>query len=334
MKVGILTSGGDAPGMNAAIRAIVLAAAKENITIFGFNHGYNGLLSGDYRKLTTTDVNDIIHQGGTIIKSARCKEMHSETGILKAIEQLNTLALDGLIIIGGDGSFKGMNEINKRWQGNCIGIPATIDNDVAQTDHTIGFATAINTAIRAIDKIRDTANAFDRLFLVELMGRHSGHIAFHTGIATAAEKVLSFENTNIETPDDELAILKKQIGQHKQNQEHSFIIVIAENLWPTGSTTLAKELTEKTGIDCTLCTLGHIQRGGSPVAKDRVAATKMGVASIKYLKEGLTNVFTAERGNLIVAAKIEDMLESSSVVNQSLIDAYNNLMLLDTSAEI
>jgi len=334
MKVGILTSGGDAPGMNAAIRAIVLAAAKENITVYGFYHGYNGLLEGDYRILSVTDVNDIIHLGGTIIKSARCKEMHDESGVHKAVKQLETLDLDGLIIIGGDGSFMGMNEISNHWQGQCIGIPATIDNDIALTDHTIGFATAINTAIRAIDKIRDTANAFDRLFLIELMGRHSGHIAFHTGIATAAEKVMSFENTLIDDTEHELDKLKKQILKHKENQEHSFIIVIAENLWPSGSVTLANQIKEYTGIDCTLCTLGHVQRGGSPVAKDRIAATKMGVASIKYLKDGLNNVFTAENGNTIAPVSIEDMTNSESTVSTNLIDAYENMMIIDTSAEI
>lgn len=332
-RVAILTSGGDAPGMNAAIRAIVLAGHKYKYTIVGFYHGYNGLLNNESCILTVKDVNSIIHRGGTILKSARCKEMMHDRGVKQAVNVLHKNKIDALIVIGGDGSFNGLLAIANHWQGQVLGIPGTIDNDVDGTDFTIGFSTAVNTAINAIDKIRDTADAFDRVFLVELMGRHSGHITFNVGISCAAEQVLSFENFH---PQDEKVTLNKiaeRIKHAQLDQHSSFLIVIAENLWPKGSQALANDLKELTGIDCPLCTLGYIQRGGSPVAKDRILATKMGVAAIQAIIEGKTNLMIGEQNNGMCLVPLKEAIKHQKKVSQLLVDAQENILALTSQTD-
>ncbi|MEW6992288.1 6-phosphofructokinase [Colwelliaceae bacterium 6441] len=333
-NIAVLTSGGDAPGMNAAIRAVVLSAKRYQYDIVGFYHGYNGLLNNELCRLSPHDVDGIIHRGGTILKSARCKEMRTEQGVMQAVNVLLKNKIDALIVIGGDGSFNGLLSIAKHWQGQIIGVPGTIDNDVDGTDHTIGFSTAVNTAIEAIDKIRDTADAFERVFLVELMGRQSGHITFNVGISCAAEQVLSFENFKPEDQEITLEKIAKQISIAKKESHRSFLIVIAENLWPGGSQSLANKLTEKTGIDCPLCTLGYIQRGGSPVAKDRILATKLGVAAVQAIVNGETNMMIGEQNNQVCLVPLQEAIKHQKKVSQTLIDAQQNILALSAKTDV
>ena len=331
-RVAILTSGGDAPGMNAAIRSVVLSAHHYHIDVIGFYHGYNGLICAENisqaKRLTLDDINNIIHRGGTILKSARCPQMQTEDGLKQAAKTLISENIDALIVIGGDGSFKGLMALKEYWQGRLIGIPGTIDNDLDGTDFTIGFATAVNTAIEAIDKIRDTADAFERIFIVELMGRHSGHITFNVGIACGAEQVLSFENFSVDDKQLKLQQLANEIKTAQDNRHSSYIIVIAENLWPGGAIELAKELKQAASIDCTACVLGHIQRGGSPVPKDRLLATKMGVGAVQALLEGKYNIMIAEQHSAICHIALEQAVKHHKVVNQQLVDAQENILAL------
>lgn len=338
-RIAILTSGGDAPGMNAAIRSVVLAAHHYHIDVVGFYHGFNGLIHTDNinqaKLLTLTDVNNIIHRGGTMLKSARCAEMLTVNGLKQAAKTLTLKNIDALIVIGGDGSFNGLLALENYWHGQLIGIPGTIDNDLDGTDFTIGFATAVNTAIEAIDKIRDTADAFERIFIVELMGRHSGHITFNVGIACGAEQVLSFENFSVDDKQAKLKQLADEIKHAQENRHGSYIIVIAENLWPGGAIELAKELKVAASIDCTACVLGHIQRGGSPVPKDRLLATKMGVAAVQAIigaegenKGKSKNIMIAEQNSAICHIALEQAVKHHKVVNQQLVDAQENILAL------
>lgn len=331
-RIAILTSGGDAPGMNAAIRAVVLAAHHYDIDVIGFYHGYNGLICTESivqaKLIELNDINSIIHRGGTFLKSARCEQMLTEDGLQRAATTLTKQKVDALIVIGGDGSFNGLLALKDYWQGQLIGIPGTIDNDLDGTDFTIGFATAVNTAIEAIDKIRDTADAFERIFLVELMGRHSGHITFNVGIACGAEKVLSFENFSVDEQQSKLKKLATEIKQAQQNRHNSYIIVIAENLWPGGAIELAKKLNESEGIDCTACVLGHIQRGGSPVPKDRLLATKMGVAAVQAIVAGENHIMIGEQHSATCYVALDQAVKHRKVVSQQLIDAQTNILAL------
>ncbi|MDR6982860.1 6-phosphofructokinase 1 [Rheinheimera pacifica] len=292
-RVGVLTSGGDAPGMNAAIRAIVLTGAAYNIDIIGFRHGFNGLLDDDYQTLLPQHVQNIIQHGGTILKSARCKALHTPEGAKQAAEALQRLQLDALVVIGGDGSFRGALAIAEYYQGQIIGVPGTIDNDVDGTDYTIGFATAIDTALDAIDKIRDTADAFERIFLVELMGRHSGYITLSAGIAGGAEQIICPEFGTLQSDDLKTLIAPVQRAQLLRGKS-SYIIVVAENSYPGGTTALAEALSSALGIECRACILGHIQRGGSPVGADRILATKLGAYAIEQLVLGANLMMAGE----------------------------------------
>lgn len=327
-RVALLTSGGDAPGMNAAIRAVVLAAHHFHIQILGFYHGYNGLVDDDPIPLGLHEVNDIIRFGGTILKSARCPQFQTQTGLKQAANTLTKEQCDALIVIGGDGSFSGLLALKEHWSGQMIGIPGTIDNDIDGSDATIGFSTAVNTAINAIDKIRDTANAFDRIFIVELMGRNSGHITFHVGVASAAEQVLSFENFSDQNQAETLTQLAQEINSVQQSRHNSYILVVAENVWPGGATQLARQLKEKMNIDSTACVLGHIQRGGSPDAKDRVLATKMGVAAIQALIAGEDMVMIGESDNRMSSVSLEQAIKHQKQVNPNLIAAHQNILAL------
>jgi 6-phosphofructokinase 1 len=331
-RIAILTSGGDAPGMNAAIRSVVLAAHHYHIDVIGFYHGFNGLVSADHTHQSTslklTDVSHIIQRGGTILKSARSPEMLTEKGQKQAAKTLTLEKIDALIVIGGDGSFNALIALKKYWQGQLIGIPGTIDNDLDGTDFSIGFSTAVNTAIEAIDKIRDTADAFERVFIIELMGRHSGHITFNVGIACGAEQVLSFENFSIEDKQTKLQQLAEEIQQMQKNRHNSYIIVIAENLWPGGAIELAKALKAQAKVDCTACVLGHIQRGGSPVPKDRLLATKMGVAALQAIINHKNHIMIAEQNGAITHIALEDAVKHHKKVNQQLVDAQENILAL------
>ncbi|KKO50519.1 6-phosphofructokinase [Arsukibacterium sp. MJ3] len=292
-RLAVLTSGGDAPGMNACIRAIQLTASACNIEVIGFMHGFNGLLEQEYLMLHEQHVNNIIQRGGTILKSARCPALEQAGGPAKAATVLQQLNIDALIIIGGDGSFRGAMAISQHYHGQLMGVPGTIDNDVDGTDNTIGFATAIDTALDAIDKIRDTADAFERMFLIELMGRHSGYLSLAAGIAAGAEQIICPEFGPL-SPDN----LKHLIipMQHAQllSAKASYLIVVAENSYPGGTTALADDLTKASGIECRACILGHIQRGGSPVGADRILATKLGAYAVEQLLQGASLMMAGE----------------------------------------
>ncbi|MCF2857880.1 ATP-dependent 6-phosphofructokinase [Pseudoalteromonas sp. SMS1] len=323
-SLAIITSGGDAPGMNAAIRAIVLSCHKKGIECIGFYHGYNGLIDDDYQTLTPDMVRPIMQYGGTILKSARCPQMHTDEGVKSVVKTLQRHNIKALVVIGGDGSFRGMMALQPHWTGRLIGVPATIDNDLACTDSTIGFSTAVNTATQAIDKIRDTANAFERVFIVEVMGRHSGHIAFNVGLATAAESILSFENC----PAQDLAQVKQtlieQIQTKQQNNHSSFVIVLAENLWPGGPQGLQQALHREAHIDSAVCVLGYIQRGGSPSTEDRILATELAMEAVEaaFTESGV--MIGKEQGR-IKRSCIIGATEQSKPVDQAIHSVYKLL---------
>lgn len=289
-RIGVLTSGGDAPGMNACLRALVLTAQANKLEVLGFQHGFNGVIELQYQTLLPYHVTGLIQNGGTVLKSARCAAMHTEAGVKRAAANLHELKLDALVVIGGDGSFRGTVELAKFYQGQLIGIPGTIDNDVDGSDFTIGFATALDTALDAIDKIRDTADAFERIFLVEVMGRHTGYLAVAAGIAAGAEQIICPELAS-ELDLDKIAQHVEQARQHRGNC--SYIIVIAETMYPGGVSALAADL-EKRGIECRASILGHIQRGGRPVGADRILATKLGAYAVEQLLQGAHMMMVGE----------------------------------------
>ncbi|MEO6188046.1 MAG: 6-phosphofructokinase [Ginsengibacter sp.] len=284
-KVGVLTSGGDAPGMNAAIRAVVRTGNFYGLEVFGILRGFSGMIDGDIMKMESKSVANIIQRGGTILKTARCKEFLTYEGREKAFKNLQELGIDGLVIIGGDGSFRGAQTFSNEFDIPCIGLPGTIDKDISGTDFTIGFDTAVNTAVEAIDKVRDTADAHDRLFIIEVMGRDSGYIALHSGIATGAENILIPEKrTDIE---DIIKALTEKRGRKKLVN----LIVVAEGE-EFGANELAKIICERMPEqEVRVCILGHIQRGGAPTCLDRLIASRMGYAAVECLMEGRFNVF-------------------------------------------
>lgn len=299
-NIGLLTSGGDAPGMNAAIHTIVTTAEYYNVTCFGFKRGYNGLIDNNCNKLSSRSVKHISQQGGTILKSARCERMLELEMRQLAVDNMHNLELDGLIVIGGDGSFRGAAELTQLTDIPILGVPGTIDNDIDGSDYTIGFFTAADTALDAIDKIRDTADAFERIFIVEVMGRHSGHLALEVGVAAEAEHIICPE-MGIEPQS-----IVQNIATHINNHlavfgNSSYIIVLAENTYEQGSEALAKMLTEQIGIETRASILGHIQRGGIASCQDRTLATKLGGFSVESLIRGNHSVMVGEvSGELIL----------------------------------
>ena len=289
-RIGVLTSGGDAPGMNACLRAVVLTAHANELEVIGFQRGFNGIVEQQYQTLSPYHVSGIIQNGGTVLKSARCAAMQTEEGLQQAAQNLHDLQLDALLVIGGDGSFRGCVELSKFYKGQLLGIPGTIDNDVDGSDFTIGFATALDTALDAIDKIRDTADAFERIFLVEVMGRHTGYLAVAAGIAAGAEQIICPELA-YELDLDKIAQHVEQARKHRGNC--SYIIVIAETMYTGGVSALAADL-EKRGIECRASILGHIQRGGRPVGADRILATKLGAYAVEQLLQGAHMMMAGE----------------------------------------
>lgn len=292
--IGLITSGGDSPGMNAAVRSVVRSASFNGLRVKAASRGYQGILDNDIRELDTDSVSGIIQRGGTILKTARCKEFLTVEGREKAASVLKSQEIDALIVIGGDGSFRGADLLSNEHQIPVIGIPATIDNDLAGTDETIGYDTALNTAMVAIDKIRDTADAHDRLFLVEVMGRDAGFIALETGISIGAELILLPEaQTKTEEVISSLkSILKEQI--------RSSIVVVAEGNGSGGAWKLADQIKDDfSKYDMKVCILGHIQRGGAPTARDRVLSSQLGHAAVKAALEGHSNVMVGVVNNHI-----------------------------------
>jgi 6-phosphofructokinase 1 len=284
-KIGVLTSGGDAPGMNAAIRAVVRTGIYYGLEVYGVMRGYNGMIEDDIFHMDNKSVANIIQRGGTILKTARSKEFMEAAGRQKAYNNLKKRGIDGLVVIGGDGSFRGAQRFSNEFDIPCIGLPGTIDKDIAGTDSTIGFDTAVNTAVEAIDKIRDTADAHDRLFVVEVMGRDAGYIALHSGMATGAESVLIPETrTNIED-------LISGLTEKEKRKKLVNLVVVAEGDEFGGGTEIGKILKSRLpNMDIRISILGHIQRGGSPTCQDRLIASRMGYHAVESLLSGRHNV--------------------------------------------
>jgi 6-phosphofructokinase 1 len=292
--IAVMTSGGDSPGMNAALRAVVRGANRYNLTVWGIYRGYQGLIEDKFVELDSEKVSNIIQRGGTILKSARSQEFRTEEGRTQAVVNLKNKGIDALVVIGGDGTFTGANLLSKEHNIRVIGIPATIDNDIIGTDETIGYDTALNTAIEAIDKIRDTADAHERMFLVEVMGRDAGFIALETGIAVGAElSLLPEELTSISD-------IKSQLKDMLKEQKRSSLVVVAEGDETGGALKLAEKIKDDFAkYDLRVCILGHIQRGGSPSARDRVLASRLGASAINVLMEGHNEVMVGVVNNAL-----------------------------------
>jgi len=297
--IGVLTSGGDAPGMNAAIRAVVRTALKKGFRVIGVHRGYNGLIHGELVEMNMRSVSDIIHRGGTVLYTARCPEFKEREGILKAKDTCVKAGISGVVVIGGDGSFRGAADLSREGVP-CVGVPGTIDNDITCTEYTIGYDTAMNTAVEMIDKIRDTAQSHDRCSVVEVMGRHAGHIALNTGIACGATFILVPE---IEYNIDDV-IRKMKIA--RDLGKHHFIILVAEGVGKVDE--IAKSVEAATGIESRGTVLGHVQRGGNPTVRDRVVASQMGYYAVELLEEGIGNRVVAMKDGKIVDFDIQEAL--------------------------
>lgn len=308
-NIGILTSGGDAPGMNACIRAVVRSAIYNNMRVFGVEQGYNGLLNGKIKEMTLSSVADIIHRGGTILRTARCDEFATEEGLEKALNVLNVFDLDGLVILGGDGSFKGAKCLSDRGI-STVCIPCTIDNDMGYTDYTIGFFTAVETVVDSISKIRDTSTSHGRANIVEVMGRNCGDIALYSGVAGGAESIIIPE---VEVDIDN--VCKRLIQGKNRGKLHS-IIVLAEGVG--NAYEVAKNIEEKTGTETRVTVLGHIQRGGTPSTFDRVMASKMGNKAVDLLLQGKTERAIGIRKNEIVDFDLDEALSTERVFNNEM----------------
>lgn len=303
-NIGIMTSGGDSPGMNAAIRAIVRSAIHRNITPFGIMRGYQGMIDGEIKELKTTDVSNIIHRGGTILKTARSKEFMSDEGMKTAYDQLKKLGIEALVLIGGDGTFRGAVEFFKQYQIPAIGLPGTIDNDLNGTDFTIGFDTAVNTAVWAIDKIRDTADAHDRLFLIEVMGRDAGYIALYSGIGCGAEHIFIPEKK------ESLQKILDDIKDDHRRKKMTNIIVVAEGDEFGGANELSLIIkNEIPSIETRVSILGHIQRGGAPSCNDRLLSSRLGHAAVEALIAGRTQEMIGIANNEIVYTPFENCVK-------------------------
>ena len=317
-RIGVLTSGGDSPGMNAAVRAVVRKAIFHEMEVYGIYHGYQGLINGDIRRLELGSVGDIIHRGGTMLHTARCPEFKTEEGQLKAIEQLNKVGIEGIVIIGGDGSYRGAKALTERGYP-CIGVPGTIDNDIPGTDFTIGFDTALNTVIDAIDKIRDTATSHERTYVVEVMGRNAGDIALWAGLAGGAETILCPEYDF----DMEEMIGKLNRG-HERGKKHS-IIVVAEGVG--SAMDISKQIEAKAGFETRVTVLGHVQRGGSPTASDRVLASRLGARAVELLLEGLGGRAVGIEQNKLVDYDIIEALAKQHTIDKKMYDLSAELSI-------
>ena len=289
--IGVLTSGGDAPGMNAAVRGVVRSAIKRGMRVVGIRRGYNGLIHGDVFEMNMRDVSDIIQRGGTILYTARCLEFKEQAGVLKAKETCEKLGINGVVVVGGDGSFRGASDLSKAGVP-CIGLPGTIDNDISCTDYTIGYDTAMNTVCEMVDKLRDTAQSHDRCSVVEVMGRRAGYIALNTGIACGATFILVPE-----LDVDENEIIDKIMAAQKLGKHH-FIIMVAEGVG--NSEALAKRIEDATGVESRATILGHVQRGGNPTVRDRVAATRLAYHAVELLEQGIGDrVVGFQKGDVV-----------------------------------
>jgi 6-phosphofructokinase 1 len=310
-KIGVLSSGGDSPGMNAAIRAIVRTSIYNGLEAFGIMRGYLGMIENDIIPMHSRSVANIIQRGGTILKTARCKEFYEKAGRQKAYNNLKQYGIDGLVVIGGDGSFRGADVFSREFDIPCIGIPGTIDKDIAGTDFTIGFDTAVNTAVEAIDKIRDTADAHDRLFIIEVMGRDAGYIALHSGIATGAENILIPERkTDIEE-------LIHSLVEKEKRKKLVNLVVVAEGEEFGGANEVAKVVKERLPqVETRVCILGHIQRGGAPTCIDRLIASRMGYSAVECLIEGRHNIMVGILNNKMHFTPLEKAVKAKQKISE------------------
>ncbi|MDR0804196.1 MAG: 6-phosphofructokinase [Oscillospiraceae bacterium] len=317
-RIGVLTSGGDAPGMNAAIRAVVRTGISKGMTVLGVRRGYNGLIldrtetpeiEADIVELSVRSVSDIIQRGGTLLYSARCQEFRYESGLQKAKATCERHGIEGLVVIGGDGSFRGAADLSARGIA-CVGIPGTIDNDIAMTDYTIGYDTAMNTAMELVDKLRDTAQSHDRCTVVEVMGRNAGYIALNTGVSCGATAILTRETGT--SAEDVITRIKNT----QTTGKHHFIVVMCEGVGNAAE--VAKEIEKHTGVESRASVLGHVQRGGSPTVRDRVAASRLGHRAVELLSNGIGNRVVGFDRNELVDFDIQDALRMTKEFDFSL----------------
>lgn len=311
-KIGVLTSGGDAPGMNAAIRAVVRTGIYHGVQMAGIIRGFTGILENDIVDMDNRSVANIIQRGGTILKSARCKDFYTKEGRAQAIKNLQQHGIEALVVIGGDGSIRGAMHLGNEFNFPCVAIPGTIDKDLAGTDFTIGFDTAVNTAVSCIDKIRDTMEAHDRLFIVEVMGRHAGYIALNSGIATGAEYILVPEaHTSMKR-------IATSLNEKTKRKKLVNLVVVAEGYGENGAVGFVEELKKYLpNVDARISILGHIQRGGAPTCMDRLIASRMGYHAIECLLEGKQQVMIGIKNNAICYTPFEDALAVQQITHDA-----------------
>lgn len=317
-KIAVLTSGGDAPGMNAALRAVVRKSIHEGIEVFGVMQGYQGLIDNEMIALDVGDVGDIIQRGGTILQSARCPDFMTEEGQQLAVKHLQQRGIEGVIVIGGDGSFKGAQRLSELGIP-AIGVPATIDNDIKGTEFTIGFDSALNTVIDAVDKIRDTASSHDRTFIVEVMGRDAGDLALWSGVAGGAESILIPEEpTNLEE------VFQRLRRSYNRGKKHS-IIIVAEGIM--SATELSEQLQATFGVETRVSILGHMQRGGSPSARDRVIASQYGAKAVELLLNGQESYAVGMKNHTIVSYPLTEVFNEKTSFDSELLKLSKQLSI-------
>lgn len=314
-KIGVMTSGGDSPGMNAAVRAAVRTAIYHGMEVYGIRRGYQGMIEGDIYRMQATDVSNIIQRGGTILKTARSKAFMTAEGMQQAYDQLQQHGIQALVLIGGDGTFRGAVQFFEKYDIPAVGLPGTIDKDLGGTDYTIGFDTAVNTAVEAIDKIRDTAEAHDRLFIVEVMGRDAGYIALHSGIACGAEDILIPETaTHIED-------VLNRIDRDERRKKTVHILVVAEGDDFGDADALSKRIKERFPLlDTRACVLGHIQRGGAPTCADRVLASRLGHAAVEALRSGKTQVMAGIVNGKLVYTPFAEAVKQNANMSKDMLE--------------
>ncbi len=318
-RIGVFTSGGDAPGMNAAIRAVVRTAIYFGKEVFGIRRGYEGMIEGEIERMSGRSVSNIIQRGGTILKTARSQAFFAKEGRRKAYNSLTSHGIQALAAIGGDGTFRGGVEFFEEFGLPVVGIPGTIDNDLYGTDLTIGFDTAVNTALQSVDKIRDTAESHDRIFLIEVMGRQAGFIGLAVGVSGGAEHILIPETKS------DLDALCRKTESWARKRKGSRIIIVSEGDELGGAADIGRKIAERTGIQFRVCVLGHTQRGGAPTARDRILASLLGRAAVEALLEGETNVMVGEVNNRVVRTPLRDTWQKKKPIDERLGQLYEIL---------
>lgn len=308
--IGVLTSGGDAPGMNAAVRAVVRTACENGIKVYGINRGYQGLIDGDLRELNIRSVSDIIHRGGTMLYSARCKAFREESGMQQAIDTCKKFGIEGIVVIGGDGSFRGARDLSLRGIP-CIGVPGTIDNDIVSSDYTIGYDTCLNTVMQMVDRVRDTVESHSRCVVVEVMGNRCGDLTLNAGIAVGATAIVIPEIQS----DIEKHVIERIRRTQKTDKKH-FIVMVAEGIG--GVEELARKIEKECGVESRAVILGHVQRGGSPTVRDRVAASIMGYKAVQLLMAGIGNRVVVQKNDTVIDYDIYEALNMERSVNNEL----------------